>query len=312
MREIRKLLVFEAQGTDPYRNLAMEELLLSRVRKGELFLYLWQNSHTIVIGRNQDAWSECRVSDFLAAGGRIARRLSGGGAVYHDAGNLNFSFIAQPEAFDIPRQQQILLEALKSFGLAAEISGRNDLTAAGRKFSGNAYYDSGTAKLHHGTLLIAGSTEGMRFLTPEAEKLARHSVSSVQSRVIFLNTLLPGLTPERVRTALKESAEAVCGCRAEAGKLPEPDSEALEALQIRMASPAWVFGEDRGYTHTMHLKTEQGPVCVKAVLKNGRIADAVVYTDALDVDFSRKVRERIIGREPGEAAALPGDGPGFL
>ena len=97
-----------ARGTDPYRNLAIEKHLMDTLPEDTVVLYLWQNEHTIVVGRNQDPWNECRVTEFQQSGGRIARRLSGGGAVYHDLGNLNFTFILPKAQFNIPVQLSVV------------------------------------------------------------------------------------------------------------------------------------------------------------------------------------------------------------
>ena len=205
--------------TDPFLNLAREEWLLFHAKEGDILLYLWQNERTVVIGRNQDAFTECDLAALERDGGHLARRLSGGGAVYHDLGNLNFTFLHRG-AQDVPRHLAVIRRALEVFGIRAEISGRNDLTAGGAKFSGSAYYRSGDFACHHGTLLVRTDLDALqRYLTPDRQKLAAKGVASVRSRVTDLTTLCPSLTVSALRKALEASFEIEYGQRAE--RLPE-------------------------------------------------------------------------------------------
>ena len=121
-------LIMYSNGFDPHMNLSLETVLTERIGPGDMCLYLWQNRHTVVIGRNQNAWKECRCELLKEEGGTLARRPSGGGAVYHDLGNLNFTFAASPERYDLNRQLNLILDALASAGIRAEFTGRNDIT----------------------------------------------------------------------------------------------------------------------------------------------------------------------------------------
>ncbi|MBR7010007.1 MAG: lipoate--protein ligase [Oscillospiraceae bacterium] len=200
---IERLLVCRAGGTDPYENLALEEALLNRVGEGELILYLWQNERTVVIGKNQNPWKECRTALLAEEGGHLARRLSGGGAVFHDLGNLNFTFLMPAQDYDLPRQLTVIQRACRSLGIPAERSGRNDLLADGRKFSGNAFYKHNGKAYHHGTLMVDVDLDRVqRYLSPSKAKLAAKGVESVRSRVVNLREFVPTLTVEQLADAL--------------------------------------------------------------------------------------------------------------
>ena len=108
---ITKIFIYNAQVTDPHENLAAEKVLMDALRPGEAMLYLWQNLNTVVIGKNQNAWLECRTSLLEEEGGKLARRLSGGGAVYHDLGNLNFTFLMCKEDYDLAKQVRVIQQA---------------------------------------------------------------------------------------------------------------------------------------------------------------------------------------------------------
>ncbi|MEI6309433.1 MAG: lipoate--protein ligase, partial [bacterium] len=197
--------VLRTYSLDPFHNLALEEFLLDDVTghaaagchaaAGYLAtLYLWQNENTVVIGKNQNPWRECRLEQLEAEGGKLARRLSGGGAVFHDLGNLNFTFLLPRADYDLSRQLRVILEAARAVGVPAEMSGRNDLTATGRKFSGNAFYLRKETAFHHGTILVNADFQKMsRYLQPSAEKMRAKGVESVRARVVNLSELSPGL-----------------------------------------------------------------------------------------------------------------------
>ena len=225
---IERIGTFFNGQTNPYRNLAMEEYLTRTVEKGTCILYLWQNQNTVVIGRNQNAWKECRTGALEESGGFFARRLSGGGAVYHDLGNLNFTFSVCQEDYDLRKQQRVILEACRLLGIQAELSGRNDLLANGGKFSGNSFYSHDGKAFHNGTLLLDVDLSHMeRFLSPSKAKIVSKGVDSVRARVVNLKSLCPELTTEMMCQAMNQAFEQVYGLTAEVLDEADFDQAAL-------------------------------------------------------------------------------------
>lgn len=217
---VSRLYVYRTDNKNPYQNLAVEEYLTLHTEPEECILYLWQNQHTVVIGKNQNCWKECKVNYLEEDGGNLVRRLSGGGAVYHDLGNLNFTFCVQKENYDLSRQMDVVLEAVQSFGIDAQKTGRNDITVNGRKFSGNAFYKSGNFCYHHGTLLVSADKEKMsKYLNVSREKLKSKGVDSVRSRVANLREFEESLTIDGLADALVKAFSKIYGIKAE--KLPE-------------------------------------------------------------------------------------------
>ena len=220
---------------NPYRNLATEQFLMRLVESGMFILFLWQNDNTVVIGRNQDPYSECRVDALINDGGHLARRRSGGGAVYHDLGNLNFSILTRADDCTIS-YKWIVESALKQMGLEVEYNGRNDLTYQGRKFSGNALYNEGDMLCQHGTILISTSLRRMSgLLTPEKGKLDRNHVSSVESRVINLSEISEDIT-------VKSVAEAFISVCDGSPLVFEPDKAYLDRLFSFYSGKKWIYG----------------------------------------------------------------------
>ena len=199
-----------SENTSPYYNLALERSLFDFVDEDTVILYLWQNSHTIVIGKNQNAYAECKVDEFIKDGGTLARRPSGGGAVYHDLGNLNFSIICKESIAKEHTYQRIVKEALRFFGIVSEFNGRNDLTVDDKKFSGNAFYVKDDVLCQHGTILINSDFKELsKYLTPDISKLERNHVKSVESRVVNLSEISDKITVESMKEAMIKATNAV-------------------------------------------------------------------------------------------------------
>ena len=211
-----KLQVIISNQYNPFLNRAVEQYLTDNQEENAVTLYLWKNQKTVVIGYNQNPYSECNVKLLLDEHGHLMRRGTGGGAVYHDLGNINFSFVADKKLYDVKKQLSVIQDALLSYDLTTEISGRNDLTCEGRKFSGNAFAKGKQNDLHHGTILIkTDGTMMQRYLIVDKAKLMKNGVKSVASRVINLSELVPELTSENIKQPLIAAFEKIYGDKAE-------------------------------------------------------------------------------------------------
>ena len=185
------MLYIESESLDPYFNLAMEDYVFSNLAKAEPCLILWRNSKTIVVGKYQNTAEEINQEYVDVNGISVARRLSGGGAVYHDEGNLNYTLIVNKDdlsEFNFQVFINPVIKALKRLGIQAEFNGRNDITVNGRKISGSAQYCKGGRLLHHGCILLDSDTAALsNALRVRKAKIESKGVKSVRSRVATIN-----------------------------------------------------------------------------------------------------------------------------
>ncbi|TGE31609.1 lipoate--protein ligase [Desulfosporosinus sp. Sb-LF] len=268
---------------NPWHNLALEEHLFRQVEKNQVILYLWQNQNTVVIGRHQNAWKECRCNQLEQDGGKLARRLSGGGAVFHDLGNLNFTFIMDRAQYDLQKQLKVILEALKKLNIKAEFSGRNDITVEGRKFSGNAFYFEHDKAYHHGTILINVDIQKLSaYLQVSKEKIASKGVDSVQARVGNLSAFLPDISIESMKVALIQSFEELYGTNSSDPVSVGEASYDLEELYQKYSSWEWLYGKTPSFDIVMEKRFPWGGIELGLSLKNGFIKEAKVYSDAMN------------------------------
>lgn len=295
---IKKLSIYIAEGTNPYRNLAVEEFLTLHTQPGEVILYLWQNQKTVVIGKNQNAWKECKVEALKEDGGHLVRRLSGGGAVFHDLGNLNFTFCVRKEAYDVARQLSVILEALRMLGIHAEKTGRNDITADGRKFSGNAFYKTGVYCYHHGTLLVDTDREQMaRYLTVSKAKLQSKGVESVRSRTVNLKELKGDITVEMLKESLADGFCRVYGHPVEPLDAARLDWDAIRLMELRFASREWIVGRNIPFTEVLQHRFVWGEVELRLDVCSGKIRQIHLFTDAMEDWLAPVLEQALEGAE---------------
>lgn len=293
---VKSIGIYLGNSFDPHYNLAVEKRLFDLADPEECILYLWQNQNTVVIGKSQNPWAECRTSLLEAEGGTLARRLSGGGAVFHDLGNLNFTFLVSKENFDVDKQLSVIQQACRLAGISAEKSGRNDLLAQGHKFSGNAFYHSGNRSYHHGTLLIDVDMDKLqRYLSPPKAKLQAKGVASVRSRVVNLSELSPGLTISEMKRYMVKAFQTVYGHEAKEVILTQEDHAAIAAMAEENKSWEFLYGTPLPFTFQCEEKFDWGYVQLQLQAKGGVVTAAKLYTDAMDWELAPKVVSALTG-----------------
>jgi len=284
---------------NPWYNLAFEEYLLNQVEKNEVILYLWQNQNTVVIGRNQNAWKECRCKLLEVEGGKLARRLSGGGAVFHDLGNLNFTFILDRDLYDLKKQLEVIIQAVRNLGIDAGFSGRNDLLADGKKFSGNAFYFTTNTAYHHGTILVNTNFAKLEgYLQVSEEKIKAKGIESVHSRVVNLRELKPDLNIEMIKQAMEESFTVLYSKpfdKQEIDPVNSSDLDGLKDLYQKYSSWEWRYGQTPEFDITFNNRFTWGDVELGLNLKKGQITKAMIYSDAMDALLIQEITRRLEG-----------------
>lgn len=291
---INELFYHISPSVDPYHNLALEEQLLLNVQPGQCILYLWQNDHTVVIGRNQNAWAECRAQELESSGGKLVRRLSGGGAVYHDLGNLNFTFLVRRTDYDVDRQLSVICQAVRAFGLDARKTGRNDITVDGRKFSGNAFYRTADCCYHHGTLLIHADTEKMsRYLQVSREKLQSKGVASVRSRVVNLQGLNKNITVETLCAHLIAAFGVVYGGTPKPLPIDYVNQSFLKERTGFFGSWLWRYGTRAELCSIVSKRFPWGSADLRYSVKNGVLSEVELWSDGLEADLIASLPEQL-------------------
>lgn len=287
--------IYSAPTGDGWLNLARDGYFLENNKKGDVILYFYVNKKAVIIGRNQNAWKECSIANMDADGVQLVRRHSGGGAVFHDNGNLNFSFITDEKHYDLNRQMRVILNAVSKLGLKAELSGRNDITVDDKKFSGNAFSLAKGNRSHHGTILVnADLTKLSNYLCVSKEKMRSKGIDSVRARVCNLCELSSGLTVEAMRRLVIESFIEEYGAASEYVF----DGTALaevEERRERLASWEWRFGKTPQFDFETDKRFSFGDTQIYFNLRNGVIRETKVYSDCLDTELTTEIENALTG-----------------
>ncbi len=287
--------IYSAPTGDGWLNLARDGYFLENNKKGDVILYFYVNKNAVIIGRNQNAWKECSIANMDADGVQLVRRHSGGGAVFHDNGNLNFSFITDEKHYDLNRQMRVILNAVSKLGLKAELSGRNDITVDGKKFSGNAFSLAKGNRSHHGTILVnADLTKLSNYLCVSKEKMRSKGIDSVRARVCNICELSSGLTVEAMRRLVIESFIEEYGAASEYVF----DGTALaevEERRERLASWEWRFGKTPQFDFETDKRFSFGDTQIYFNSRNGVIRATKVYSDCLDTELTTEIENALTG-----------------
>lgn len=293
----KKSIYLETNSTDPYFNLAFEEYILQN-RKDADYLLLWQNANTIVVGQNQNTEEEINRSFVEEHRINVVRRATGGGAVYHDLGNLNYSFITDigdrskltMKKFTVP-----IVNALESLGLDAEASGRNDILVNGKKVSGTAQRMTQNRVLHHGTLLFDSNPDMISgALHVNKDKFISKSSKSVKSRVGNIRSALSEdmTLPEfwdYLKSALLEDGY-------ETGTVTKEELEEIERIKREKYDTwEWNYGRSPKYNFNNSKRYSGGTVDVRLFVEEGYIKEISFLGDFLSLTSLDELTNALIG-----------------
>lgn len=277
------MLIVKRHQTNPYFNLAAEEYFL-KYSDQDIFM-LWRNEPAIIVGKHQNTLSEINVDYVKDNNISVVRRLTGGGAVFHDLGNLNFTFIQSGRDHtrnDFRKYTEPILEVLRKMGIDAHFEGRNDLTIEGRKFSGNAETVWKNRVLHHGTLLFSATMNNLsQALKADPAKFSDKAVKSVRSRVTNISEHLQSPMDVMQFAALIQDHIVEMYPEAEHYELSTADTQRIEEMVAeKYGTWEWNFGSSPAYNFRKVTRTENsGTIEFCAEVVNGVIRQARIYGD---------------------------------
>ena len=286
---------YVSPSRDGWQNLAMDEWFLDHLEPEDLILYFYINDNAVIIGKNQNPWKECDLSAMERDGVQLVRRITGGGAVFHDSGNLNFSFIAGEKRYDVQKQLNLILQAVRAFGIPCAFTGRNDLLADDKKFSGNAFCARGAIRQHHGTLLLRSDLSRLQhYLQVDPRKMKAKGVSSVRSRVCNLSEFTDAVTIPAMLEAIRRVYEADYGFVEDFVPTPEQIAQTVPYYE-KQTSWQWRLGKTPSFDLELDPRFPWGGVQLLLTLKDGCVAQAQVYSDAIDADLAPELQQRLLG-----------------
>ena len=286
-----------SETNDPFFNLATEDWIFKDMSPEEHILFLWRNNKTVVIGRNQNPWAECNLKKMEENNIHLVRRQSGGGAVFQDLGNTNFTFLSSRSEYNRKRNFDIIINALSKFGIKAEQSGRNDILVDGKKVSGSAFKENPDRAFHHGTLLInVNLRELAEYLTPNPKKLLAKGTTSVRSRVANLTEFNKELSHNNLTEAIIEEFFKTYDAEKKIETLNNEDLQNISELNKYyqlLKSHEWRFGETPQFQHQLTERFDWATVDLHLDTDAGKIKKAKLFSDCLDTQLIEEIEKSL-------------------
>jgi len=309
--------------TDPMINLALEEYVLNTFGLDDSFLLFYINEPSIIIGRNQNTIEEINTEFVEKNNIKVVRRLSGGGAVYHDLGNLNYSFITKDDGdsfHNFAKFTEPVVKALNELGVPAKLEGRNDIVVEGRKISGNAQFATKGRMFSHGTLMFDLNLEDVvSALNVNKEKIESKGIKSIRSRVANISEYLQEeMTMDEFKKHILKSIFDVKDVKdVPVQELTDEDWEKVyEISKNRYQKWEWNYGKSPEYNMKVSHKFPSGLLDVRLDVKNGIIQNCKIYGDFFGIGDVADIEKALVGvrhsRDAVEEALKDFDIPYYL
>jgi len=298
---ISKIKIYKSSTNNPLFNIATEDWLFKQFDLNQQTLYLWRNTPVVVIGRYQNPYKECHLQRMDQDGVVLARRYSGGGAVYQDMGNTNFTFLSNTNDYNKHKNTNIILNSLKNLGIQdPQASGRNDIIVQGKKISGSAYKQSGQRSFHHGTIMIDVNLDSLqKYLNPNKDKLKSKGISSVISRVINLKTLNENLNHDVICSTIIDEFQKTYGhSNVQVEELNPSDLERIPSLNEAyqtLNNWDWRYGNSPAFEHQFEKRFDWGTIDINMNVTKSIIDKVKIYSDSLNPTMIEVLSNNLLG-----------------